>query len=61
MQKQQWVSEARGAILYVAKSFGLEIFEYTPLQIKSAVTGYGKATKDAIPQWFTSLLRCRKS
>lgn len=42
------VAEARGAILYVAKSFDLEIFEYTPLQIKSAVTGYGKATKDAI-------------
>ncbi len=42
------VAEARGAILYVAHVHGLAIFEYTPLQIKSAVTGYGKATKDAI-------------
>ncbi len=39
------VSEARGAIIYVAKSNNLEILEFTPLQIKSAVTGYGKATK----------------
>lgn len=39
------VAEARGAILYQAKVSGLEIFEYTPLQIKVATTGYGKATK----------------
>ena len=39
------VSEARGAIIYVGRSNGLEILEYTPLQIKNAVTGYGKATK----------------
>jgi crossover junction endodeoxyribonuclease RuvC len=35
------VSEARGAILFVARKAGLEILEYTPLQIKNAVTGYG--------------------
>ena len=39
------VAEARGAILYQARILGLEIYEYTPLQIKVAVTGYGKATK----------------
>jgi len=39
------VAEARGAILYQAKRSGLEIYEYTPLQIKVATTGYGKATK----------------
>lgn len=42
------VAEARGVIIYVAKNFELNVFEYTPLQIKSAVTGYGKATKDAV-------------
>lgn len=39
------VSETRGAILYQARLSGLSITEYTPLQIKLAVAGYGKATK----------------
>lgn len=39
------VSEARGAIIYAAMSHGLEISEFTPLQIKSAVAGYGRAEK----------------
>lgn len=42
------VSETRGAILYQARLSKLEIFEYTPLQIKTATTGYGKATKDQV-------------
>jgi len=40
------VAEARGAIIYECSSSGLKIFEATPLQIKIATTGYGKATKD---------------
>lgn len=39
------VSEARGVIVYSASRNGLLIFEYTPPQIKVAVTGYGKADK----------------
>lgn len=42
------VSEARGAILYQARAHNLSISEYTPLQIKTATTGYGKATKDQV-------------
>lgn len=42
------VSETRGAILYQARLSGLEIHEYTPLQIKVATTGYGKATKTQV-------------
>lgn len=42
------VSEARGVIIYEALKNGLEVFEYTPLQIKVALTGYGKATKDQV-------------
>lgn len=42
------VSQARGTIIFVAKSNNLEILEYTPLQIKNATTGYGKATKDQV-------------
>ena len=48
------VSEARGVIVYSASRNGLEIFEYTPPQIKVAVTGYGKADKrmvmDMVPK-----------
>ncbi|MEK7460478.1 MAG: crossover junction endodeoxyribonuclease RuvC [Patescibacteria group bacterium] len=39
------VAEVRGAILYQARLLGLGVYEYTPLQIKTATTGYGKATK----------------
>lgn len=42
------VSETRGAIIFISRSAGLEILEYTPLQIKNAVTGYGKADKSQV-------------
>ena len=39
------VAEARGVAVVAAKIFGLPVFEYTPLQIKQALTGYGRADK----------------
>ncbi len=39
------VAEARGVILLALREHGVEIFEYTPLQVKMALTGYGQATK----------------
>ncbi len=39
------VAEARGVIIYESICAGLEIFEYSPQEIKIAVTGYGKASK----------------
>jgi len=42
------VSQARGVIIVAAKNKGIETFEYTPLQIKSAVVGYGQASKNQI-------------
>ena len=39
------VSEARGTILYAAKKCGLSIHEFTPPEIKLAVSGYGKSDK----------------
>ena len=39
------VSQARGVILLALQQAGVQIFEYTPLQIKMAITGYGKAKK----------------
>ncbi|MBP9765681.1 MAG: crossover junction endodeoxyribonuclease RuvC [Candidatus Pacebacteria bacterium] len=42
------VAETRGALIFLAKDLDLKIFEYTPLQIKSALTGYGKADKNQV-------------
>ncbi len=42
------VAEARGVVIYEAICAKLEIFEATPLQIKMATTGYGKADKQQI-------------
>ncbi len=39
------VSQARGVVLYVAQKHKLPILEFTPLQVKSFVCGYGKAEK----------------
>ena len=39
------VAEARGVILLALRERGVETFEYTPLQVKMALTGYGQATK----------------
>ena len=40
------VAEARGVILYTASSLGLDVFEYSPADVKIAVTGYGKSDKN---------------
>lgn len=50
------VAEARGVILYEAICSGLEIFEYSPQEIKIAVTGYGKAGKKEVETMTLKLL-----
>lgn len=50
------VAEARGVIIYSASRNGLSIFEYTPPQIKVAVTGYGKASKDMVIRMVPKLI-----
>lgn len=42
------VSQARGVILLAARKHGIDIYEYTPLQIKQALVGYGRADKRQI-------------
>lgn len=42
------VSEARGVIIYAAQLSGAEVVEFTPLQIKAAVAGNGRADKRAV-------------
>lgn len=44
------VSQARGVVLLAGKQAGLELAEYTPLQIKMAITGYGKADKKQVQE-----------
>ena len=51
------VAEARGVILLAGHTCGLPIAEYTPLQVKSAVTGYGKAEKRQVMDMTRRLLK----
>ena len=50
------VAEARGIILLSARLAGVRIAEYTPLQVKQAVVGYGRAEKKQVITMVTSLL-----
>lgn len=54
------VAEARGVILCTAHRLGLKISEYTPLQVKQAVVGYGKAEKHQVISMVTSILKLPK-
>ncbi len=54
------VSEARGVIIYSAKESGLSVFEYTPPQIKIAVTGYGKSDKNMVMSMVPKLIKIKK-
>jgi len=54
------VCEARGVILLAAEQAGVAAFEYTPLQVKSAVTGYGKAEKPQVMEMTRRLLRLKE-
>lgn len=50
------VAQARGVILLCGRRAGLDIFEYTPLQIKMAITGYGRADKKQIQEMVRVIL-----
>ena len=54
------VAEARGVILCTAHKLGVKISEYTPLQVKQAVVGYGKAEKQQVISMVTALLKLPK-
>ena len=51
------VAEARGVILLCAKQKGLKVAEYTPLQVKQSVVGYGRAVKKQVMQMVSLLLK----
>lgn len=54
------VSQARGVVLLCGQQAGLPIYEYTPMQIKQAVTGYGKADKKQVQEMVRVLLQLRE-
>ena len=51
------VGAARGAAIIAAAEYTENLYEYTPMQIKQAVTGYGKADKKQIQQMVKLLLK----
>ena len=53
------VAEARGVILLAAAQCGVPIYEYTPMQVKQAITGYGKAVKKQIQEMTRIMLHLR--
>lgn len=54
------VAQARGVVLLAGKQAGLDIFEYTPLQIKQALTGYGRAEKSQIQEMVRVILQLKE-
>ena len=55
------VAEARGIVLLCGEQKGLRISEYTPLQVKQAVVGYGRAEKKQVMTMVTSLLGLKET
>lgn len=53
------VSQARGVVLLCGMQAGLTIHEYTPMQIKQATTGYGKADKKQMQEMVKTILQLK--
>lgn len=51
------VAQARGVILLTAAEFSVPIFEYTPLQVKQGIVGYGKAEKRQVMEMTKTILK----
>ena len=51
------LGHARGVSMLSAAAFGLDVFEYAPMKIKQAVTGYGNAPKEQVQKMVRALLK----
>ena len=51
-----FVGEARGVAILACANSGIKIFEYTPMEIKTSVTGYGKADKHQVQEMVKTIL-----
>ena len=54
------VAQARGVIILAARQAGIPVYEYTPLQVKTAVAGYGKAKKPQVMEMTRRLLHLKE-
>ena len=54
------MAHGRGVLLYAAEKCGVPLYEYTPSQVKLAVTGYGKAEKRQVMDMTRRLLKLAK-
>ncbi|HXF41930.1 MAG TPA: crossover junction endodeoxyribonuclease RuvC [Blastocatellia bacterium] len=54
------LGHVRGVVLLAAARAGIEIFEYSPLEIKSALVGYGRAEKKQVQEMVRLLLKLEK-
>ena len=54
------VGQARGVQLLAAMNKGLELYEYTPLQIKQGVVGYGRASKKQVQEMVKMILNLKE-
>lgn len=55
------VAQARGVILLTCTQNNLDIFEYTPLQVKQSVVGYGRASKSQVIAMTSSILKLKST
>ena len=54
------VAQARGVTVLAAAQAGLPIYEYTPLQVKSSITGYGRAEKQQVQEMTRTILHLKE-
>jgi crossover junction endodeoxyribonuclease RuvC len=59
IQSSLKLGHARGAVLIAAVQCGIQIFEYTPLEIKKSVVGYGRATKEQVRSMVRIILKLK--
>lgn len=53
------VSQTRGLLVYLAAKAGLKIYEYTPLEVKTTITGYGRASKSQVQSMVKQILNLK--
>jgi crossover junction endodeoxyribonuclease RuvC len=54
------VSQARGVILFTAAKYRVPVLEFTPLQMKLTVTGYGKSEKEVVQKQIQKILQLKE-
>ncbi|NQV93040.1 crossover junction endodeoxyribonuclease RuvC [Candidatus Kaiserbacteria bacterium] len=55
-----YVAEVIGVINYISRKNNLMLFDYSPLQVKNAVSGYGRSTKEQVAKMVPQLIEIRK-